>query len=237
MVRDYLAQRVEHGVVRDRADVVAAPKEAGLDVPRQGKDYVTARDPETGKRWRLKGALYEHDFQPERLGRPAAAEVETDRREIDARYGDNPNLARLPMYCFPLAFKDVYDTADMRTTTAADIDFGLEAPARRRHHRRPATDEGRHHLRQRPMRRSSTAASENPGGPAAPPSRYLGYAERSTWGGQACNPYDTERPPRRSSSGSGSRVAVAANLVMCASAGRPGDRASRPRRATRWSAC
>ena len=75
LIRDYLVQRVEHGLVRDRADVVAALKDAGLDVPRQGRDYVTARDPETGKRWRLKGALYEHDFEPERLGRPAAAEV------------------------------------------------------------------------------------------------------------------------------------------------------------------
>ena len=75
LIRDYLMQRVEHGAVRSRADIVEALKEAGLDVPRQGRDYVTARDPETGKRWRLKGALYEHDFQPERLGRPAAAEV------------------------------------------------------------------------------------------------------------------------------------------------------------------
>ena len=75
LIRDYLVQRVEHGAVRSRADVVAALKDAGLDVPRQGDSYVTARDPETGKRWRLKGALYEHDFQPERLGRPAAAEA------------------------------------------------------------------------------------------------------------------------------------------------------------------
>ena len=75
VIRDYLVQRVEHGVVRDRADVVAALKEAGLDVPRQGKDYLTARDPESGKRWRLKGALYEQDFNPERLVGAAAAEV------------------------------------------------------------------------------------------------------------------------------------------------------------------
>ena len=67
VIRDYLVQRVEHGVVRSRADVVAALKEAELEVPRQGKDYVTAHDPETGKRWRLKGALYEHDFEPEGL--------------------------------------------------------------------------------------------------------------------------------------------------------------------------
>ena len=75
LIRDYLVQRVEHGVVRSRADVVAALNEAGLETPRQGKSYVTAHDPESGKRWRLKGALYEYDFDPERLGRPAAAEV------------------------------------------------------------------------------------------------------------------------------------------------------------------
>ena len=72
LTRDYLLQRVEHGAVRSRADVVASLKEAGFEVPRQGKDYVTARDPDSGARWRLKGALYEHDFEPERLDRPAA---------------------------------------------------------------------------------------------------------------------------------------------------------------------
>ena len=70
LIRDYLLQRVEHGAVRSRADVVAALEEAGFEVPRQGKDYLTARDPDSGKRWRLKGALYEHDFEPERLDRP-----------------------------------------------------------------------------------------------------------------------------------------------------------------------
>ena len=71
LIRDYLVQRVEHGVVRSRADVVATLEDAGLEVPRQGRDYVTARDPETGKRWRLKGALYEHDCNPEGLDIPA----------------------------------------------------------------------------------------------------------------------------------------------------------------------
>ena len=71
LIRDYLVQRVEHGVVQSRADVVTALEDAGLEVPRQGKDYVTARDPESGKRWRLKGALYEHDFNPERVDVPA----------------------------------------------------------------------------------------------------------------------------------------------------------------------
>jgi len=69
LIRDYLIQRVEHGAVKNRFDVVAALREAGLEVPRQGKEYLTAMDPETGDRWRLKGRLYAFDFRPERFDR------------------------------------------------------------------------------------------------------------------------------------------------------------------------
>ena len=133
--------------------------------------------------------------------------------ELDAWYGDDPDLARLLRYCVPLAFKDVYDTAHMRTTTAADIDFALDAP--------PADSTIVDQLRTKGaiVYAKANATESNggiggPGGPVAPTARYLGYAERSTWGGQACNPYDTKRSPRGSSSGSG--VAVSANLVTCA---------------------
>ena len=68
----------KHGTVRNRADVVAALQEAGLEVPRQGRDYLTALDPTTGDRWRLKGELYAHDFQRERLDR-AVAETAGER--------------------------------------------------------------------------------------------------------------------------------------------------------------
>ena len=86
LIRDYLLQRVENGTVRNRADVVAALQEASLEVPRQGKNYLTALDPATGDRWRLKGELYAHDFQRERFDR-AVAETSGDRtpgnRRID----------------------------------------------------------------------------------------------------------------------------------------------------------
>ena len=72
LIRDYLLQRVEHGTVRNRADVVSALREAGLEVPRQGKDYLTALDPETGDRWRLKGELYGENFERERFDRAVA---------------------------------------------------------------------------------------------------------------------------------------------------------------------
>ncbi len=39
LIRDYLLQRVEHGTVRNRHEVVDALREAGLEVPRQGMDY------------------------------------------------------------------------------------------------------------------------------------------------------------------------------------------------------
>ncbi len=142
--------------------------------------------------------------QPDALERAA---------ELDAQYGDDPDLADLPMYCVPFAFKDVYDTRDMRTTTGADIDFAMDAP--------PADSTIVERLREKgAIIYAKANATEfnggigNPGGPATASARYVGYDERSTWGGQACNPYDTERSPRGSSSGSG--VAVSANLVTCA---------------------
>ena len=75
LIRDYLLQRVEHGTTCNRQDVVAALREAGLELPRQGEDYITALDPETGERWRLRGGLYALDFQRERLDRAAAEEA------------------------------------------------------------------------------------------------------------------------------------------------------------------
>ena len=83
-IRDYLMQSVESGKVKDRPGVVAALQRAGLDVPRQGTHYVTAHDPESGKRWRLKGTLYEHDFQRERFTRPDPA-PDGDRGPGDER--------------------------------------------------------------------------------------------------------------------------------------------------------
>src|ERR1051325_3364862 len=52
----------------------------------------------------------------------------------------------------------------------------------------------------------------DPGGEARPRTNLVqGQQTMGAWGGQSCNPYDTERVPRGSSGGSG--VAVAANLV------------------------
>jgi amidase len=39
--------------------------------------------------------------------------------ELDARYGRNPDLDKLPMYGVVFSFKDPFDTKDMRTTAGA----------------------------------------------------------------------------------------------------------------------
>ena len=78
----HLLELVAAGRVKDRAGVVAVLEERGYDVPRQGDHYLTARDRETGERWRLKGALYERDFDRERFLREAPA-PSADRERAD----------------------------------------------------------------------------------------------------------------------------------------------------------
>jgi hypothetical protein len=59
--------------------------------------------------------------QPDALERAA---------ELDAQYGRNPDLAKLPMYCIVFSFKDPYDTKDMRSTGGADAHYDIDFPAR-----------------------------------------------------------------------------------------------------------
>ena len=41
--------------------MVQAIREAGLEVTREGKDYLTVQDPESDERFRMKGRIYEKD--------------------------------------------------------------------------------------------------------------------------------------------------------------------------------
>ena len=103
----YLTAAVERGVIEDRAGIVAILTEAGFSVPREGEHYITAADPESGQKWRLKGGIYEREFHAAELesespgaadraagsdrdhdrGRAAAAERElASRRDARAEY-------------------------------------------------------------------------------------------------------------------------------------------------------
>lgn len=78
LITRFLVAQVEAGLIEDRKDMIAALRGAGLEVPREGKDYLTVLDPETQKRYRLKGALYAEGFTRDaarEFGRAAQSEI------------------------------------------------------------------------------------------------------------------------------------------------------------------
>ena len=142
-------------------------------------------------------ACEEFRQQPDALERAA---------ELDAQYGANPDLAALPMYCVVTAFKDPYDTKDMRTTSNNDVNFAMDVP--------PFDSTIVAQLRAKgAIIYAKSSAHEFNGGPgdpggAAKPERNwrAGGQMQSAWSGQPCNPYDTERVVRGSSGGSGAAI-------------------------------
>lgn len=136
-------------------------------------------------------------------------------RELDRQYGANPDLKNLPLYCAVISLKDIFDTKDMRSTGGADVAYATDfAP-------QDSTIAAR--LRAKGAILIAKAnlseyngASGDPGGAAKASSVVLGAGNsRSTWGGNPCNPYDTERAAAQAASSSGSGVSVGANLVTC----------------------
>ena len=137
--------------------------------------------------------------------------------ELDKKYGRNPDLKKMPMYGVVFSFKDPFDTKDMRSTGAGDARYDIDFPAR-------------DHVLVEQLRNkgaiifAKAVNTEYNGRPEAPPVKdgskpdkilpsVVGY-QRSTWGGNPANPYDTTRAASLGSS-SGSGVSVSANLVMC----------------------
>jgi amidase len=133
---------------------------------------------------------------------------------LDRRYGRNPPLGELPLYGVVVSLKDPFDTCDMRTTGGGDAAYDIDFPAR-------------DHILVEQLRKKGAIVyakavnteyngrAGNPGGRHHPhkvlPS-VLGY-QRSSWGGNPSNVYDTSRAASLGSS-SGSGVSVSANLVM-----------------------
>src|ERR1700739_4527589 len=115
----------------------------------------------------------------------------------------------------------------MRTTAGGDAAYDIDFPARDH----VLVEQLRHKgaiIFAKPVCTEYNGRAGNPGGRHQPekvlPS-VLGY-QRSSWGGNPANPYDTTRAASLGSS-SGSGVSVSANLVM-ASLGEE-TRAARPR--------
>ncbi|MGE5525795.1 MAG: amidase family protein, partial [Rhodospirillaceae bacterium] len=134
--------------------------------------------------------------------------------ELDAKYGRNPDLEKLPLYGVVFSFKDPFDTKDMHSTGGADARYDIDFPAR-------------DHILVDQLRKKGaiifakaicTEYNGRPGNyttghkPDKVLPSVLGY-QRSSWGGNPSNVYDTARAASLGSS-SGSGVSVSANLVM-----------------------
>ena len=135
--------------------------------------------------------------------------------ELDTIYGRNPDLKKMPMYGVVFSFKDPFDTKDMRTTAGGDARYDIDFPPRDHVLVEQLRNKGAIIFAKAVCTEYNGRAGD-PGGRHVPekvlPS-VLGY-QRSSWGGNPVNPYDTTRAASLGSS-SGSGVSVSANLVMC----------------------
>ena len=86
-------------------------------------------------------------------------------RSWTRKYGSNPDLKSMPLYCVAMSFKDVYDAKDMRSTGGADVNYAMDAPPQDSTIVAAAARQGRHHLRQGELSEYN-GGSGNPGGDA-----------------------------------------------------------------------
>lgn len=61
-IHDWIMDRIEAGEIRDRAGMIEQLTKAGFDIPRSGKNYITALHPESNERWRFKGDIFCEDW-------------------------------------------------------------------------------------------------------------------------------------------------------------------------------
>ena len=143
--------------------------------------------------------------QPDALERAA---------ELDAQFERNPDLEEMPMYGVVFSFKDPFDTQDMRSTGGGDAAYDIDFPARDHNLVEQLRKKGAI-IFAKAVNTEYNGRAGDPGGRNHPdkvlPST-LGY-QRSTWGGNPSNPYDTTRAASLGSS-SGSALSVSTNLVM-----------------------
>ena len=147
----------------------------------------------------------EFRHQPDALERAA---------ELDAQYGHNPDLDKMPMYGVVFSFKDPFDTQDMRSTGGGDAAYDIDFPARDHILVEQLRNKGAI-IFAKAVNTEYNGRAGDPGGRHTPdkvlPST-LGY-QRATWGGNPSNPYDTTRAASLGSS-SGSALSVSMNMVM-----------------------
>ncbi|WP_286196681.1 relaxase/mobilization nuclease domain-containing protein [Tropicibacter sp. R15_0] len=80
-LHDWILDQISIGIITDRASMTDVLSEAGFEIPRASKNYITAKDPDTGERWRLKGEISMTTGKPNRLAEKLNLDLETIRRD------------------------------------------------------------------------------------------------------------------------------------------------------------
>src|SRR5262249_26619186 len=125
-----------------------------------------------------------------------------------------PDRETRPMYGVVFSFRDWLATRDMRSTGGGDAAYDIDFPARDHALVEQWRDKGAI-IYAKAVCTEYNGRAGDPGGrhvPATVLPSTLGY-QRSSWGGNPSNPYDTTRAAALGSS-SGSALSVSINLVM-----------------------
>lgn len=135
--------------------------------------------------------------------------------ELDAKYGRNPDLVAMPMYCVVFSFKDPFDTMDMHSAGGGDARYDIDFPARDHTLVAQLRKKGAI-IYAKAVNTEYNGRPADPGGKNKATKLLLstqGY-QRSSWAGNPSSAYDSTRAGSLGSS-SGSGASVSANLVTC----------------------
>ncbi|MBM3374925.1 MAG: amidase [Betaproteobacteria bacterium] len=222
---EYLGPNIEFGEMRPTAADPSVVQQYGMMVgdPASGQVNALSTLNIRGERSVVcRGDFDRHsDAGPLPEGAPAVCEIFRrypdaleQAQALDETYGQNPDLEKMPLYGVVFSFKDAFDTKDMRSTGGADARFDVDFPARDHQLVERLREKGAIIFAKAVMTEYNGRAGD-PGG-AHRPQKVLpsvsGY-QRSTWGGNPANPYDTARSASLGSS-AGSAVSVSTNMVM-----------------------
>lgn len=81
IIHRYVKHKIETGQVENRQQVVNELLNCGLEIPRQSEKYITVKDLETGKKYRMKGAFYEKEFTVSHYAKITAEAAAGDRTD------------------------------------------------------------------------------------------------------------------------------------------------------------
>lgn len=85
MINQALERAVVSGIVTNRESVVQYLEESGVEIARESKQSISIKNPDGGRNIRLKGAIYERDFQ---FSRELSEEIRERSRDYQSRVGE-----------------------------------------------------------------------------------------------------------------------------------------------------